>query len=348
MSFFDKKISKEFDSASNSLASLSLDGATDDFYRIIANIDGDKAIIKGNGENVIRGTNKSDTIFADSTVFDDVGGDDIVHARGGDDLVYTFGGDDEVHGGRGDDTIQTADGDDFVSADRGDDDVQSGRGRDIVKGGSGDDKIRGGEDDDQLYGGSGNDRVIGGSDNDTLEDGTGKDILEGRAGDDLHVLTDDDTTDSVRFFTDDLANGVDTIRGFNASDKSRGGDIVDLRDIGDAHFDVVQLCNQALIFATTENVPEPTLLAVVDNVMAADLLDGNIQIAEGSTIIEANVDLAALIGNALATDGDETETADTATAEIASGVGAASSFDTACTTQSTECLVMTGEEIAIA
>ena len=215
-------------------------------------------------------------------------------------------------------------------------------------GGSGDDKIRGGEDDDLLYGGSGNDRVIGGSDNDTLEDGTGKDTLEGRAGDDLHILTDDDTTDSVRFFADDLANGVDTVRGFNASDKSRGGDIIDLRDIDDAHFDVVQLCNQALIFATTENVPEPTLLAVVDNVMAADLLDGNIQIAEGSTIIEANVDLAALIGNALATDGDETETADTATAEIASDVGAASSFDTACTTQSTECLVMTGEELAIA
>ncbi len=343
MSSIDKKISKSIDSASYSLASLSLDGATDDFYRIVANIDGDKAIIRGNGANVIRGTDKSDTIFADSTVLDNVGGDDIVHARGGDDLVYTFGGDDEVHGGKGDDTIQTADGDDFVSADRGDDDVQSGRGRDTVMGGPGDDKIRGGEDDDLLYGGPGNDRVIGGSDNDTLEDGTGKDILEGRAGDDLHVLTNDDTTDSVRFFADDLANGVDTIRGFNASNTSHGGDIIDLRDIDGAHFDVVQLCDRALIYATTESVPEPTLLAVVENLMVDDLLDGNIRVSKDSTITEANVDLAALIGNALATDGNEAETADTATTASGSAVGAAPSFETASATPAIECLVTTDE-----
>ncbi len=335
----------------NSSVGIVPNNISDDFQLIIDNIDGRPPIIGTGGDDVIDGTKKNDTIFADPTVLDDVGGDDVVYARNGDDVVYTFGGNDVVYGAGGDDTIQTADGDDVVYAGTGADDVQSGRGQDLVMGGEGNDSLRGGEDDDHLYGGPGKDRIIGGSDDDTLEDGTGKDRLEGRSGDDLIVLVDDGESDRVQIRSEDVDNGIDTIRGFNASDTNHGGDFIDLRDIKGADFDVVQVCDQALIYATTKDVPAPTLLAIVDNVMVADLLDGNIRIAEDSTITEANVDLAALIGNALAAaDGAEVEAeaADTATDDSALEVGAASSFDTAYTTQAIECLVTTNDEIATA
>ena len=341
MSWFEKQIGKSF-------LSIVPDNISDDLELIIDNIDSRPPIIGGAGDDVIYGTKKNDTIFADPTVLDDVGGDDVVYARNGDDVVYTFGGNDVVYGAGGDDTIQTADGDDVVYAGTGADDVQSGRGQDLVMGGEGNDSLRGGEDNDHLYGGPGKDRIIGGSDDDTLEDGTGKDRLEGRSGDDLIVLVDDSESDRVQIRSEDVDNGVDTIRGFNASDTNHGGDFIDLRDIKGADFDAVQVGDQALIFATTEDISAPTLLVVVDNVMVADLLDGNIRIAEDSTIIEANVDLAELIRNALATGDDEAETADTATAESISEVGATSLFDTAYTTQPMECLETTNDETAIA
>lgn len=60
----------------------------------------------------------------------------------------------------------------------------------------------------------------------------------------------------------------------------------------------MHLFDQALIHATTEDVPARTPLAVVDNVMVANLLDGNIRIAKDIKMTEANVYLAALIGKA--------------------------------------------------
>ena len=338
------------DKLNKSSFSIVPDGINDDLKLIIDNSDGRPPIFGDEGDNVIYGTNKDDTIFADPTVLDDVGGDDVVYALDGDDVVYTFGGNDVVYGAGGDDTIQTADGDDSVYAGSGADDVQSGRGQDLVKGDDGDDSLRGGENDDHLYGGPGNDRIIGGSDDDTLEDGTGNDRLEGRGGDDLIVLVDDGESDRVQIRNEDVNDGVDTIVGFNTDDPENGGDELDLRDIEEAQFEVVQVCDQALIYASTADVPGPTLLAVVENVSVADLLDNNTRIGDDSMITEVDVDLTVLIGNALGEDGEdmEQETVDTSTADIASGIDVSSTLDTAYETQAMECLVTQSDEIPIA
>jgi Ca2+-binding RTX toxin-like protein len=259
----------------------------------------DRPIVGTLGDDVIKGTRKSDVILADPTVRDDVGGDDVVYGRGGDDTIYTFGGDDIVWGGKGDDIIRTADGDDWVDAGQGNDDVQSGRGRDVVLGGPGKDVIRGGEDDDWLDGGEGNDRIIGGSGNDTLIDGPGADRLEGRTGDDLILLVNDATTDRVLFLPDDVGDGVDTISGFDTTAPSEGGDVVDLSELDGVSLLAAADGEDVLLFADPGSDKGPILIARVRSVDLDDLLDDNIITPNGvlvtpTTLEDLDIDSASL------------------------------------------------------
>ena len=176
------------------------------------------------GGDTIRGRGGNDTIYADPTVFDFIGGNDTVDGGDGDDLIYAFGGRDNVRGGTGRDRIFTADGDDVIDAGTGDDsDVQSGRGNDLVHGGDGADDLKGGEGADRLYGEAGADRVAGGSDNDLVVGGEGADTLGGRTGADrLKLQEATRVTDTIVFQAEDVGAGVDTIVGFDPGAPNTG------------------------------------------------------------------------------------------------------------------------------
>jgi Ca2+-binding RTX toxin-like protein len=253
--------------------------------------------------DTILGLGGNDRIFADLTVFDFVGGDDIVDGGSGNDVIFTFGGDDEVDGGSGNDTIRTADEDDRIEAGLGNDDVQSGRGEDIVLGQAGDDALRGGEDDDDLRGDAGRDRVIGGSDDDTLRDGVGVDQLEGRTGNDTVILTADASTDMVVFMGDDVGNGVDTIRGFSTAAPNNGGDLIDIRQVAGEGFRLVENSGDVLVFVNPAGGVGLTRLARVEDVgddaaLADNILDGS---GAGAALVAQAVE-GGLIP--LGTDGD--------------------------------------------
>ena len=257
-------------------------------------------VIRGTqGRDILVGTLFDDTIFglggndrilADPTVFDFVGGDDVVDGGSGNDAIFTFGGEDEVNSGSGNDTVRTADGDDRIEAGLGNDDVQSGRDEDTVLGQAGDDELRGGEDDDDLRGGAGSDRVIGGSDDDALRDGDGVDQLEGRTGDDTAILTADAFTDTVVFMADDVGNGVDTIRGFNTAAPNDGGDLVDIREVAGDGFELAEDSGDVLVLVGPAE--EQVLLARVEGVddetaLADNILDGG---GAGTAVVAEAVD----------------------------------------------------------
>jgi RTX calcium-binding nonapeptide repeat (4 copies) len=239
--------------------------------------DGDDLIVTGLGDDTIDAGDGDNTVYADNVPSDSVGGDDEVTTGSGDDEIYTFGNEDVVNSGAGADIIFTADDDDIIDAGAGADDVQSGRDEDIVLGQAGDDELRGGEDDDDMRGGTGSDRVIGGSDDDALRDGDGIDQLEGRTGDDTAILTADAFTDTVVFMADDAGNGVDTIRGFNTAAPDEGGDLIDLREVAGAGFDLAEDSGDVLVLVGPAE--EEVLLARVEGVgdeaaLADNILDG--------------------------------------------------------------------------
>jgi Ca2+-binding RTX toxin-like protein len=254
---------------------------------------------------LIRGTQRGDILVG--TLFDDtifgLGGNDGILA---DPTVFDFvGGNDVVDGGSGNDTIRTADGDDRIEAGLGNDDVQSGRGEDSVLGQAGDDELRGGEDNDDLSGGAGSDRVIGGSDDDTLRDGVGVDQLEGRTGDDTAILTADASTDTVVFMADDVGNGVDTIRGFNTAAPDDGGDLIDIRQVAGEGFELVAASGDVLVLVGPAE--EEVLLARLEGVdedeaLADNILDGG---GAGAALVAEAVDadLIPLLGLADVLDG---------------------------------------------
>jgi Ca2+-binding RTX toxin-like protein len=137
-------------------------------------------IVRGDGDNHIKGTHGKDVIVAgggNDVVSSGKGGDRVCGGSGDDLLddsidVFESGGDDRFHGGAGVDEIVGWGGDDRVLGGKGDDGGTAGLygfdGDDIVRGGAGSDHVVGDEGEDRLFGGSGDDRVS--SDNDSDPD----------------------------------------------------------------------------------------------------------------------------------------------------------------------------------
>ena len=112
-------------------------------------------IVRGDGDNTIVGTSRTDVIVAG-------GGNDRVFAGGGDDFICGNRGNDRIHGGTGSDTI---------GGDRGADVPFRSNHRPDFKGGlvgdEGDDVIFGFQRIDRLQGGRGDDLLFGGFDPDS-------------------------------------------------------------------------------------------------------------------------------------------------------------------------------------
>ena len=131
----------------------------------------------GSGNDVIVGSNESDTLEGGAGV-------DFIFGQGGDDLI------------RGNGDI------DYLYGEDGNDQVQGDSGDDVIYGGAGDDQLKGGSGSDVAYGENGNDRLLGGDGNDLLFGGNGIDALYGAAGaDELNGGPDSDR------FLDSYTNG---------------------------------------------------------------------------------------------------------------------------------------------
>ncbi|WKD51643.1 hypothetical protein M8T91_13455 [Microbulbifer spongiae] len=120
------------------------------------------------------------------------------------DSIRAGAGDDQVWGRNGDDILYGESGNDYLDGDAGDDRLDGGLGNDTLVGRVGSDTLVGGAGDDRyIYlPGSGKDVIDnsgGGVDRLFFNDGIGKDRLSfQRAGDDLLILVDDDSDQSVR------------------------------------------------------------------------------------------------------------------------------------------------------
>jgi len=169
-------------------------------------------IIGTDGDDILRGTRRSDCIYG-------LGGDDIIRGRHEDDLLFGGRGDDDLRGGSGDDGLWGGSGHDWLRGHRGDDDLWGGCGDDHLRGGLGWDALLGGDGDDDLRGGRGMDELYGECGNDGLRGGRHEDILDGGHGDDdLRGGKHNDELDG--------GDGFDELRGNRGIDACINGEVV--------------------------------------------------------------------------------------------------------------------------
>lgn len=93
--------------------------------------------------------------------------------------------------------------------------IMGREGNDVLTGGAGNDQLLGNGGQDELHGGAGNDTLVGGAGNDRLEGGAGSDVFAWRFS--------DAGTATVR--------AEDHVTDFDAALPTRGGDVLDLRDL---------------------------------------------------------------------------------------------------------------------
>ncbi|WP_226661415.1 calcium-binding protein [Microbulbifer aggregans] len=187
----------------------------------------------GAGDDQVWGRTGNDEIYGEAgdDYLDGEEGDDRLFGGDGVDNLVGRSGDDYIEGGAGGDSLQGGDGADQLFGQEGADKFFGGDGDDYLDGGADDDYFEGGAGNDTLFGGSGSDQLSGNAGDDQLAGGTGDDkyvfgagdghdvILNGdggsdgilfigelseerltftRDGDDLLILIDDGSSDSVR------------------------------------------------------------------------------------------------------------------------------------------------------
>ena len=176
-----------------------------------ANIFGFENVTTGNGDDLIIGSDVSNTISAND-------GDDQVFAGDGDDLIIdeNRGGNDLYDGGAGSDTVDYSDlglGDsnglsiDLVSGvviNSSDNEQDTLLNVENIIGGFQDDFISGNSEDNTLDGSLGDDVIFGLDGDDTLIGNVGADSLQGGDGDDTIIIDGDDV-----WYSGD--EGIDTL-----------------------------------------------------------------------------------------------------------------------------------------
>jgi Ca2+-binding RTX toxin-like protein len=130
-----------------------------------------------------------------------------------------------VVGSNSADTLNGSNAPDFFIGRSGDDTITGSAGADRIHGNDGNDNLSGGAGNDVLHGGAGNDILDGGAGNDVLIGGVGNDTLTGGLGSDVFQWSFADAGTSA------ATRAVDTIKDFNVTAASAGGDVLDLRDL---------------------------------------------------------------------------------------------------------------------
>ena len=168
---------------------------------------GNDILIGGSGNDLLDAGEDNDTVHGSDGDDKIIGwhGDDYLEGGSGRDTIEAGNGRDTVYGGSEDDYIDSSGGSDSLYGDAGNDTIIGWWGSDTLYGGDGNDLLDAGEDNDTVYGGDGNDNIIGWHGDDYLDGGIGNDYLYGGWGADTFVLND-------------LLDGIDTIKDFNASE----------------------------------------------------------------------------------------------------------------------------------
>jgi len=182
-------------------------------YRLSANVENGKlggiSVVDADGFQNLRGNELNNTLQGNASRNQLIGGD-------GDDTIYGYGGDDIINGGAGRDLLVGGDGIDTVSYKV---DAVGGVTVDLAitgyqnTGSAGFDSLSGFEN---LEGTDFADTLLGDAGDNTLHGLGGGDFLRGRGGND--TIVGGNGADTIRFEAAGAANGVDTIRGFNASE----------------------------------------------------------------------------------------------------------------------------------
>ena len=168
---------------------------------------GNDTLYGGDGNDSLDAGEDNDTVYGNNGNDKIIGwhGDDRLEGGSGRDTIEAGNGRDTVYGGSEDDYIDSSGGSDSLYGDAGNDTIIGWYGNDTLYGGDGNDSLDAGEDNDTVYGDDGNDNIIGWHGDDYLDGGIGNDYLYGGWGADTFVLND-------------LLNGIDTIKDFNASE----------------------------------------------------------------------------------------------------------------------------------
>jgi Ca2+-binding RTX toxin-like protein len=206
-------------------------------YLTISNVEeinGVKLVLSGpkiftNEKDTVDFNNLTDeqvqAIKAGATIYDALGGPDIVHLPNKIDITENIRFETSMVrpfvGGAGNDTIYGSDLNDYIWGGEDDDKIWGGDGDDFLVGWSGNDTIWGGTGDDTIilgipifggdvgttnyaygesgrdtiYGGAGNDTILGGAGNDVIDGGDGNDVIEG--GDDSDILRGGSGNDQI-------------------------------------------------------------------------------------------------------------------------------------------------------
>ena len=168
-------------------------------------------IVRGAGNDTIRGTKAPDVIYAG-------GGNDRVSGLGGNDRICGGPGNDTIDGGAGVDRVDGGGGRDHITGFRAPDKLAGGPGNDFINGQKGSDRIRGGGGRDHLVGDKGNDRLAGGS---------GDDLVDGSLGDDKQLSGGGGSDVVIGGAGSDNADGGpgngDVVRGDSGNDTLSGG-----------------------------------------------------------------------------------------------------------------------------
>jgi Ca2+-binding RTX toxin-like protein len=183
-------------------------------YRLSSNVEigklGGIATLDPDGFQNLRGNSLDNGLQGNASRNQLVGED-------GDDTLFGYDGDDLLNGGSGNDHLNGGNGQDMASYKVG---ATSGVNVDLARqgvfqdtGGAGSDKL---EQIEDLEGTAFADRLLGDAGANRLLGAGGGDFYRGRAGND--ELNLEAGADTIRFEAAGAANGVDTIRGFNAAE----------------------------------------------------------------------------------------------------------------------------------
>lgn len=145
--------------------------------------DGDDELQGGPGDDELLGGPGDDRLFGDD-------GADVLRGQSGNDMLAGDDGRDMLYGDEGDDRLFGNDGDDVLWGGDGADALDGGAGDDRLTGAAGNDSLIGGDGNDDLAGNAGADQLVGGSGDDTLDGGSGSDYLDGGSGHDFYIVTD--------------------------------------------------------------------------------------------------------------------------------------------------------------
>ncbi|WP_445354229.1 calcium-binding protein [Microbulbifer sp. EKSA008] len=164
-------------------------------------------VFAGGGDDKVWGRTGNDELHgeAGNDYLDGEEGDDRLFGGEGVDNLVGRAGNDYLEGGLEGDTLQGDEGADQLFGQDGDDSLFGGEGDDLLDGGADNDYFEAGEGSDTLLGGSGDDQLSGDEGNDELTGGTGDDVYVFGAGDGHDVIHNSDGGSDGVYFTSGLS-----------------------------------------------------------------------------------------------------------------------------------------------